>query len=620
MTNSKNFFQTIKSIILSFTLLLFPLFFLPTTQELFLTNKLYLLSSGAILLLLVSSIEIIVTKKIRFYKRWDDVLLFFFVFAIFTSLLVTSDNRVQAILNPNFGFLPILTLIIISFYLRGNQFIITRTIPLSGAILSVIAIFFFLKPSSFFSPIGNQLDLVVFLGFCLVLQLVEFISHLLQFSQLGRLFNKIAFAITLAGFIISLNSLLATGFSDLPPFRYSWNSALQVFKNPTSAIFGVGIDNYSSVFTRVKDPVYNLSKLWQISSSNLSSSTLLHILTESGLFGLISFVLYFIFSSIESIKRHKIILLIIVYLTFVFLILPPSLRLFFIFYSVLSGGASGKASTLIEINLKRSPFLYLIPFFMIILITIGSYFLGRSYLAEYYFKKSLDAFAKKNNVKDIYDNQRLAIISNPYIERFRISFSQTNLLIANNIAAKTPTPEVGKERRDGKSSGVNELSPPDRQTMIQAIQASIEEAKAAVKLNDQKAANWENLAVVYRNLINTVQGADTWTISSYQRAIVLDPQNPTYRLNLGGVYFMMGKYDEANRFFEQAVTLKPDWPNAHYNLAWTFFQKKDYQRAISEMQTVINLLNLRKDSADYAKAQKDLAEFKLKLSEESSPK
>ena len=110
------------------------------------------------------------------------------------------------------------------------------------------------------------------------------------------------------------------------------------------------------------------------------------------------------------------------------------------------------------------------------------------------------------------------------------------------------------------------------------------------------------------------QGSDAWAVSSYQRAILLDPQNSQYRLSLGGVYYSLGNYDDALRFFEQAVALKPDWSNAHYNFAWALYQKGNYQRAIEEMQSVVLLLQNNKKSDDYKKAQEDLKAFKYKVS------
>ena len=223
-----------------------------------------------------------------------------------------------------------------------------------------------------------------------------------------------------------------------------------------------------------------------------------------------------------------------------------------------------------------------------ILLSFSFFLLTKATLAEYYFRKSLNS----KSAEEIYNYQRRAIITNPYIDHYRIRFSQTNLLIANSLASKSNP------------------STQDKQTITNAIRAAIEEAKAAVKLNQKKASNWENLGLLYRNLINTAEDADKWAISSYQRAIVLDPDNPNHRLNLGGIYYLLKNYDEAIRLFEQAEALKPDWPNVHYNLAWALFQKKDYSRAILEMNKVISLLNEKKDSTNFKKAQKDLEEFK----------
>jgi tetratricopeptide (TPR) repeat protein len=254
--------------------------------------------------------------------------------------------------------------------------------------------------------------------------------------------------------------------------------------------------------------------------------------------------------------------------------------------------------------------LYLgIVLFSFIFLTGFGYLLGRSYLAEIYFKKALDGIVK-NDAKQAYENMRQAIIFNPYIERYRINFSQINLLLANNIAAKA------NQQPQGKNQKPYQLTEQDRQNISQAIQAAIAEGKAAVTLNPQKALNWENLAQIYRNIINTAQGADVWTISAYQRAIVSDPQNPIYRLNLGGVYYSLGNYEEAAKIFEQAVILKPDWPNAYYNLAWANFQKQKYQEAVSAMENVIRLLDPKKDKADYDKVKKELEEFKKKLPQE----
>jgi len=122
---------------------------------------------------------------------------------------------------------------------------------------------------------------------------------------------------------------------------------------------------------------------------------------------------------------------------------------------------------------------------------------------------------------------------------------------------------------------------------------------------------------VYRSITGVVQGADAWTVSAYQRAIVLDPQNPSYRVALGGVLYGYKQYDDALRLFEQAISLKSDWPNALYNYAWAAYQKEEYAIAANAMQSCVALLNPKKDAADYKKASADLEEFKKKVPAET---
>lgn len=607
-----------KYFILYTILFLFPLFFLPFTQEFFVTNKLYLLIVGALLLLAVSLIQFVTTKKLVWQKAPLDVPVLIFVISIALSVLLSSPNRIQAILNPNFGLAEIVSLSVFYYYLSrvvpeksGHMGSLLQILNISAVILSIITIIFFFNPfknanfpayfqflkSSGFTPLGDQLNLALFLGFFAILALVSLIKN--KYTKYSTL-NTGYFAIILLALLLTSYSLYKQ-LPILPPFNISWYAAVETLKQPLTALFGVGIDNFASMFTRVKDIYYNQSTLWQINSFAVSRSAVLQIFTEAGLFGIVAFlvlVVSLIRSSQITQKKltentHK--WLPLLYVLIVMLLFPVSLPVIFLFFLLLAIQQSANPTIKSSTDLAE-----IIPLFLGIIIigvaVIGilTYFTAQSYLAEYYFKKSLDGYMA-NNAQALYDNQRQAIIINPYIERFHINFSQTNLLLADNIAAK---------------AGKNKLSEQDKQTITQAIQAAIAEAKAAVALNPQKSANWENLAVIYRNILSVAQGADAWTVSAYQRAIVLDPQNPIYRLNLGGVYYSLASYDQAEQLFEQAASLKPDWANAHYNLAWSAYKKKDYQLAASEMQNVLNLVNPNSDKTDYDRASQELEQFK----------
>ncbi|MCX6730709.1 MAG: hypothetical protein NTZ55_02590 [Candidatus Roizmanbacteria bacterium] len=296
--------------------------------------------------------------------------------------------------------------------------------------------------------------------------------------------------------------------------------------------------------------------------------------------------------------------LVSIYFVGAFLLTPPSFLLFFLLFVWIGMEQSHHRNKEVSIDFGE-----IIPAYaLIILVGLvgiggGCFMLGKLYMSEYMFQKSLT----NNNLKSVYETMRTAVSYNPYNERMRTNFAQVHLLIANTIAGRTTKNEQGQPQ----------LSETDRQTVSQAIQAAIDEAKAVVSLNPNKATNWELLATVYRSIAGVVQGADTWTVSAYQRAIVLDPQNPSYRLGLGGVLYGYKQYDDASRLFEQAVALKPDWPNAEYNYAWAEYQKGDYTKAATAMQACVSLLNPSKDAADYKKAVADLEEFKKKIPTES---
>ncbi|MBI3366469.1 tetratricopeptide repeat protein [Candidatus Roizmanbacteria bacterium] len=471
----------------------------------------------------------------------------------------------------------------------------------------------------FFNLLGDPLQVVLFLGFFVVAFVISLLNAPPKINEKKDQVKMLLFLVVLLAFAINLFQVIKAqsvnqkttqaSSSYLAPFSYSWYATVETLKQPKDALFGVGPDNFSTVYNRIKPITYNQTPLWNSGGLSQSRSYILGLWAETGLLGLLALGLIFLVTvkellSLSEKGKPSYLLYLTGYLFAVMFFFPPSLPVVFLFFltlatitheknSLSANDTSGK----IVFHLPDLPLIYGgVSILLVILIIVATYLLGRSYVAELYFKKSLDGFAK-NNAKIVYDNMRIAVVQNPFIERFRLNFAQVNLLIANNIASKPQ----------------DKLSDQDRQNITQAIQAAISEAKAAVALNQQKSTNWENLALIYRNILNIAQGAEIWAISSYQRAILLDPQNPMYRLNLGGIYYSLGSYDEAIKFFEQAVVLKPDWANAHYNLAWTTYKKNDFVRAVNELQNAIMFIDPQKDRVDFEKAQSELEMFKTKL-------
>lgn len=632
-----NIILKLRKILLSILFLVTPIFFLNITQEFFYTHKIYLGALLTLLLLTLTIINFIQQKNLRWKKTIFESSYLLLLLSVIASIIIVSPNKVESALNMGVGFLPILVLM--SVYVTSNQTIDNeevkplRLMMFSSLILGLVSIVFFFNPlknvqlspnlnflkSNLFTPVGSILDTALMLGFFSILGLVEALSNKLQLKN--RIFTYLSVGVMIVGLALTIftlvrpidqvsrniNSPKQNILDQLTPYSVSWLASIETLKSPVNAFFGVGPGNFISMFTRVRPNVYNLTPQWDVQYGQ-SRSAILHILTELGVLGLIAFGLFAltIFKLVNRLPTEdkK------VYLTG-FIILGVYLLLFPLSYMILfllTAYAISLSLRLKELNIvvedekifntaKIMPLYFGVIALVLVVVSASSYFLYRSYSAELSFKESLDG-AFENNAQKAYDNNRKAIIANPYIERFRVNFSQLNLLIANNLASK--------EQKD--------ITEQDRQNITQAIQSAISEAKSAVSLNPQRASYWENLAVIYRNILNITEGADAWTLSSYQRAIEQDPSNPVLRLSLGGVYYTLGNFEEASKLFEQSIALKPDWANAYYNYAWAMYQRKEYPRAVTSMQNVLQLVD--KTGEDYKRAEKDLEEFKKMIPEE----
>jgi len=613
-----------------------PFFFLPVTRDFLIYSKFYFVALGAFVLVLLSFGKFLLTKKFSLTHNIAAQSMFLIGLAYILSIVLMSPNKLQAVFNPQYGFVMIISMMILYFY-AAKSFIGSKIPPIfalsvSALVVSIFALVVMVDPFSSmelptywsflsattFNVIGSSIDFLAFMIVVLVGSSLfmwrshkDSVSHERMQSSHNKTFmiieGVVVLFILLASifhiFIIAQQVLSEGAQIILPPVIMSWHAAVEVLKQPMTALFGVGVDNFSSLFTQVRTVGYNSSNIWQINSFNTSRSAFLHIFTELGIFGAIGYglVISLFLKYLKEVKLET--AGVFISTLVIMLLLPPSIISFFLFFASLAMMSADihhkKSADEYIVDLSNMPAIF-IGVIAITLLTVGSsgYFLGRNFMGEFYFKKSFDAISE-NNLQKLYDNQAIAISYNPSNEEFHRQFAQTNLIAANNVA----------------SVGADKLTDQDRALIEQAIQASIVEAKAAVSLNPYKVTNWQLLAGVYRQIINVAENAPTWAVSAYQQAVVLDPRNPAIRLDLGGVFYLLGNYDEAQNLFEQSVSLKPDWPNAHYNLAWTYFQKGIYGSAVDQMQIVVGLLDPATQEADFKAAQKDLKEFDEKYQE-----
>lgn len=627
--------EKIQSIILIAFYFLFPLFFLPFTSDPFTTNKYYLLALTGLLLLALSTLSILITRKLTWHKSQFDAPSLLFILTILISLVFVSPNKVSSALNPSYGIVSIFFFIVIFLYtstLKNKKSIFTA-LNISAGIIAIVSIAALFQPlknvslpqlfefikSPYFSPIGGRIDLIllslfmsVYWGAKIYFKLKtknENVKRNLANEMWYPFIFFLLFFISFGASVFSVVKPLVADFTfNLLTYRHSWITAVEALKGVFSSLFGVGTDNFSNIFAIIRDVNFNQSGLWDNTITS-SRSTILHIFTTTGLFGLLGFgsILFAAILGINKLEedRKNVLFPVFIFIIISMLLSTPTLILFFLFFTTIAlinnEGLEGKKIY----DLKNLiPLHFGLILILILFIGASSYFLGQTYAASYHSYNSL-LHLRSGNLLDSYRDMRTAISINPYNESYRIGFSQTNLLVADAI--------IKNARKNLKPEEQVNLSENDRLQVSQAIQQAIAEARSAVTLNPRSAQNWANLGLIYANLLNLTQGSDTWAISSYQRAVNLDPRNPIFRMRLGSLYYLLGKYQDSTQLFTQAVSLKPDLANAHFNLGWSLYQQKEYEAATKQMKAVLTLLEKDKKSPDYKNAKKVYDNFKKQV-------
>lgn len=611
--------QKLKSYIISLSLFFIPLFFLPITHEFYNINKFMLITISSMFLLSLSSYQFLKTRQLRWSKKSLRLVvpLFIFLVAVLLSTIVASTNKFQAIQNYAYGPLLLGVLTIFYWYVSQEEAgsVLDLMMQFSGFCVSAITLVLSLHPFALvslpktfqflknpgFSPVGTQTDLMLFLGFISIYQLLYCLKKRRQtrkidwFAFLGVALSTLALSVT---FLSSIYSHNYGNKQTVAPLNLSMKAAAESLSTPIGLIFGSGINNFSSVFTHVKDSTYNASSNWAVNSYDNAYSAFLQVVTESGLLGTLSLIGVVVSGLILSRKKESLALL--VYMTIAFLVAPASLMLFLLFYcslGIIASESNKNHKLALHISDNKSMFLIgLINMSVLIaLLLLFVFALTPAYRAEVAMRESVDAIAN-SNLEKLYKNQYRAVVLNPYIERYRVNFSQTNLFVANQMASRPK---------------------PDQTIVTSSVQQAINEAQSAISLNPNKATNWENLGIIYKNVLG-VKGAEKWAIAAFQRAIILDPQNVSYRLELGGVFYSIKQYENAIKIFQESTLLKPDLPNAYYNLAYAHYQNQNTKEAIKIMDSLLNLLK-KQSSPNYEKVLKERNDFASGVPKNQAP-
>lgn len=594
---------------------LLPLFFLPITPDFFDFNKMALLASGAVVLSVLWGTRLVAEGKFVWNRTALDIPVLLFAIVVLVSAIARTPNRMDAFVIP--GSATIILAATLLFFvvtqtarhwalgtrsvvyalLASGVVVALVTLAVATGLLDGLALPNWMKVDTF-SPIGAPLPALTFL-LVLIPLVIGKITGASRDKLLAGLYFGIIAVILLA--IVALGSQVLVNKATqvkLLPIPTGWAIAVEILK--TSPL-GVGPGNFLTAFGQFRPLEYNQTDVWNLRFGT-SSNWYLQVFTEIGIVGLAA-LLFLIWQIVRLAKmenarpesgergKWKMENYALYSILLLFLVVPANFILLTTFYLILGLFAAG-ASHEISTNAR-----FATPFVFILLAANAIAFFifgGRAYAAELSYKKALDAGAK-NDVQGLINNLNSAITTNPTVDRYHISASQALFAVANAVA-----------RQKGQNA-----TDDDRKQITGLVQDSIRQAQIAVSFNNRRSTNWENLASIYRALIPMAKDADQFAVQSYNQAIAFDPINPLLRISLGGVHFGAGRYDDAIAAFALAVQAKPDFANTHYNLAAALREKGDLQRAVTEMETVLSLVDPK--SEDYKTAQKELENLKSKL-------
>lgn len=612
---------------------LLPLVFLPFLPESFEGGKRFLMIALALIGVILFSLVSFFQRKLVIARTPLNIGFLVLLLSTLITIVFSSPNKMGALTGTGMFYIACALLYIVGTALLRSRLTssIVYALGASGVLITII---------SALDRVGVNLNSLIGAGNSTMsgifpnggpllnttVLLVALAATLTFFATAHKTVQKIT-AAALSGVMVLgllLNaSLLLPGQPQSPvlmSFQQSWSIALDVLKNPRTAILGVGTEGYLNAFNILRPVAMNQGEFWFIRYANARSFPL-DIVVTHGVLGLIAlaFLALGILALLRKTQKQDLpIAVATLTIVALFLLLPVNVVLFALFtllamvwattvrsYGLPSEDTDASEFALVNARNKaskdeRQVAFGVLGFVCLVLCVLSGtalFFNVRSAIAKTVFNQSLDAI-RANKAKDAYDLSRRAIEIAPYHEEFRRSFASTNLLIAQGLTQK------------------KDISDEDRKTALTLIQQGINEAKAAVALDPANAANWQTLATVYDALVGAAKQADQWTVAAYVQAIQRAPSDPKLRVDLAGVFRRAKNLDQATRLLEQAVQLKPDYANAYFNLADVAKEVKKEPQQLAYLDKTLSLI--KQDDPQYEKIKVEADALRKKLGDAAS--
>jgi len=356
----------------------------------------------------------------------------------------------------------------------------------------------------------------------------------------------------------------------------SWGIGLRSSLNDVkSGFLGSGMGTFHYDFAKEKPLSFNQNWLWQIRFDR-AGTHLAEVLATMGFLGILSYLIiiglflmlsYFMLQKVES--ALPLLMVSVALLVGQFLYYQNNtLALLFWLSLAMSVVSWQKPIKEKVVSFKDFPELNLVFSTMVIIVGVailGIYFYAaKFYLADInYAQAQRTAISAERTVA-----LERAVRLNPGLSQYRAILARAYM---NEALAEMQKPQAEQDAA---------------KTQI-FVATAINQARIATELGPNQVANWETLAMVYREIRSVASGAVDWGIKSFERAISLEPTNPVVYTELGKLYVLTNNIEKAREEFSLALAKKPDYTDALIQDALLLEREGDTQGAIRQMESLV---------------------------------
>lgn len=194
------------------------------------------------------------------------------------------------------------------------------------------------------------------------------------------------------------------------------------------------------------------------------------------------------------------------------------------------------------------------------IIVVGIY-LGRYFAAEVVFAKAVN----KPLDQKISDLSK-AVEWSPHRILFQLTLADAFLNKASEKA--------------GQTNDMNQVAP--------LVSSAVQAARNATDQSPNNVATWEYLSNMYASARAFAPEANNWTMGSLEKAIALEPTNPTFYVALGNAKLLEKRYTEAKEDYDKAIVLKPNLLMAYIQLAFLEEMKNNLSGSVAALEKGLN--------------------------------